>query len=102
MSDPIAYTYEADVHCPLCAAARFGLEPGHTWVADDARDTEGNLVGAIAAWDEWCEPSDSGLHVLACGTCADVIREHQHLAEADCHCDSCQAAEEYAEELLHD
>lgn len=64
--DPIAYTYDADVHCPSCAIARFGSEPGHPWPPEDATDSEGNGVGAIAPWDE----ADD----LTCGTCGTVIR----------------------------
>lgn len=65
---PIAYTYEASEHCPTCAAARFGVDEDG-WIPEDARDSEGNPVGAVAPWDEW-ERS------LVCGTCFGVIREH--------------------------
>ena len=45
---PVYYTYEADVHCPDHAEARFGaaaLQDG------TAIDNEGNPVGAIFPWD---------------------------------------------------
>jgi hypothetical protein len=85
MHDPIAYTYEADTHCPACAIARFGTEPGRAWVRDDATDSEGNPVGAIAPWDEWCNPQEAGRAVLWCGTCRGPIAEHWHGREcAEC------------------
>jgi hypothetical protein len=77
--DPIAYTYEADTHCPACALGRFGAQPGRPWVRDDAVDREGNGIGAVAPWVEWCEYDPDHPHcVLACGTCGGVIREHDH------------------------
>lgn len=83
---PIAYTYEADTHCPACAISRFGHEkaPGPAgdvnmpWPPEDAVDSEGNQVGAIFPWEEWCEPSELGMHYLACGTCRGIIEQHGH------------------------
>lgn len=82
LRDPIAYTYEADVHCPGCTIARFGRCPDG-WVGcptcahpSDGLDSEGNPVGVVAPWDEWCEPSEHGRHVLVCGTCGDEIDSH--------------------------
>lgn len=77
-SDPIAYTYEADVHCVPCALDRFGREPGRTWVREDARDAEGNSVGVIATWDAWCDPDETGQVSLICGTCGWPITSHYH------------------------
>ena len=66
-TDPVAYTYEADHHCPACAVARFG--PGVEGI-----DSEGNAVGAVLSWqvsdmihdaEEW--------HGVACGTCREVF-----------------------------
>lgn len=62
----IAYTYEAGIHCPACAIARFGGEPGHTWVLEDAVDREGNPVHPVFAIDEMDEDE-------ACATCGEVI-----------------------------
>jgi hypothetical protein len=54
--DPVAYTYEADMHCPECAEKRFG--PGaHGF------DHEGNEVGAVAPWEREHVKGES------CGTC---------------------------------
>ncbi len=72
MSDPIAYTYEADYHCPRCALARFGRSAAG-WIGEGAHDSEGNPVGVVAPWDEWTEPSDPRTQVLSCGTCGDEI-----------------------------
>ncbi len=63
--DPIAYTYEADIHCPDCAEARFGRGPDG-FIASLAAptlpiDREGNLVGAVAPWDEWHSCNDYDL-----------------------------------------
>ena len=68
MNDPIAYTYEADAHCPSCAEARFGRGADGRWIADGATDDEGNDVGAVAPWDEW----EGG---MSCGTCGGIILE---------------------------
>lgn len=99
MNAPIAYTYEADAHCPPCAIARFGHEPGHNWPPEDARDREGNPVGAIWPWDEFHEPAESGRFTLSCGTCQGTITEcdHGHAPESiECECESCMAAVESA------
>lgn len=90
MHDPIAYTYDADTHCPSCAEARFGrckdgwiaCADTHDW-RPGARDSEGNTVGVIAPWDEWCNPDDPTTAILACGTCRGVIEEHEHSTEPD-------------------
>jgi len=72
--DPIAYTYEADYHCPDCAEKRFGRgEDG--WIAQDAEDNEGNPVGVVAPWDEW-QQGDQAVEILRCGTCERVIEEY--------------------------
>lgn len=72
--DPIAYTYEADYHCPACAFERFGQDE-HGFVPEDAEDSEGNPIGALAPWDEWHEPTADYHQALACGTCGEVIEE---------------------------
>lgn len=73
--DPIAYTYEADHHCPDCAFKRFGRDE-HGFVPEDATDGEGNPVGAVAPWDEW-QSFEGGPETLACGTCGAVIEEYE-------------------------
>lgn len=61
----IAYTYEADVHCPACANQRFGLyirfprdEHG---IPLDSKDREGNPVRPVFVTDEH--------HFTHCGDC---------------------------------
>lgn len=76
--DPIAYTYNADVHCPGCAMERFGTD-NQRWPKEDAFDDEGNGLGVIAPWDEWIDPSIEGKQTLACGTCQGVIEEYEDL-----------------------
>jgi len=68
--DPIAYTYEADHHCPDCALRAFGRDEDG-WI--NGTDSEGNPVGVVAPWDEWHEPSDPRAQVLSCGTCGREI-----------------------------
>jgi hypothetical protein len=79
---PIAYTYDADTHCPDCTAARFGREFSYPWPPEDARDSEGNPVGSVAPWDEWCNGEDGPLCILTCGTCREIIDSHTHGAVA--------------------
>jgi hypothetical protein len=74
MYEPIAYTYEADVHCPSCAETRFGRDDDG-WIASGVVDAEGNEPGAIAPWDEWQDGTDEP-QTLACGTCGCVIEEY--------------------------
>jgi hypothetical protein len=70
MHDPIAYTFEADVHCEDCAYERFGRDQHGDITGEDA---EGNEVGAIAPWDEWHEPALPLPQTLNCGTCREEI-----------------------------
>jgi hypothetical protein len=70
--DPIAYTYNAAVHCPVCAARAFGVDD-NGFIPENATDGEGNLVGVIAPWDEWHEPFEPMPQVLACDTCHGII-----------------------------
>ena len=96
----MAYTYEADTHCPPCAIARFGTEPGRSWVREVATDSEGNPVGAVFSWEEWHETGMVGRFTLVCGTCSIVIDECRHgpdhelpqrePVELPCQCDSCR------------
>lgn len=59
----IAYAYQADIHCPACAAAAGmdGTDPIPT-------DAEGNEVGAVFSTDEHAD----GLY---CGDCGECIEE---------------------------
>ena len=74
---PIAYTFEADYHCPDCTEARFGRcacgfiacpggGPRCTHPSLPIEDNEGNEVGVVAPWDEWWEPSDPETQYLRC------------------------------------
>lgn len=69
MSSPLAYTYEADYHCPICALRRFGKdEDGDITGVDE----EGNPVGVLSPWGEWQQFTGED-ETLACGTCGEVI-----------------------------
>lgn len=77
MSRIVAYTYEADVHCPACARKRFapaltGCGPADLtqWHEDEhglpieATDREGNPVHPVFSTDE---RGDSLTHCGDCG-----------------------------------
>ena len=63
MAEIIAWTYEADYHCPDCAWRRFG----HALEDPDTVDREGNPLHPVFSWDE--APIDG----IACGDCGEVI-----------------------------
>lgn len=73
--DPIAYTYEADYHCPGCAEERFGRSE-RGFIGEDSTDNENNPVGVVAPWDEWQQFNGED-ETLACGTCGTVIEEYR-------------------------
>jgi hypothetical protein len=81
MYDPIAYTYDADYHCPECAEARFGRSVDRFifgrsvdgFIAEGSEDSEGNPVGIVSPWDEWWEPSEDSCQALACGDCGAIL-----------------------------
>jgi hypothetical protein len=55
----IGYTYDADIHCPACAAAA-GMDK------EGATDSEGNESHPVFASEEFDGPA-------CCGTCHDEI-----------------------------
>lgn len=63
----VAYTYDADTHCPSCAEKRWGLEEHGRWVREDATDREGNTVHPVFSTDELED-------LEVCGTCREMIR----------------------------
>lgn len=72
---PIAYTYDADYHCPECAGKRFGPAGEPTIIPEGAIDSEGNPVGVVSPWDEWWEPTLPECQTLACSDCGTIIDE---------------------------
>lgn len=66
MHQPLAYTYDADVHCEGCTRARFD---GSTLGVD----SEGNNVGVIMPWQEWADCSYGARDHLTCGDCHAVL-----------------------------
>ena len=64
MPHVIAYTYEADHHCPDCARVRFG----DTLDNPDTEDSEGNGIGA-------CFSTDEHDNDVVCGDCGEVLEE---------------------------
>lgn len=71
---PIAYTYNADYRCLDCTARAFGVDD-EGFIPEDAKDNEGNPIGAIAPWDEWIEYGEPLPQSLVCGTCSRDIEE---------------------------
>lgn len=78
---PIAYSYNADVHCVDCARRRFWEYIPATpfdanGVPEGALDNDGNTIHAVLPTDEL--PTDltdgeGGSHTMNCGTCRAVI-----------------------------
>jgi hypothetical protein len=66
MYDPIAYMYEAALHCPDCALERFGRD-ADGWIT--GADSEGNQIGVVPPWDE-TDPAGE-----YCDTCGVQIAE---------------------------
>lgn len=66
--DVVAWTYDADMHCPDCASARFRGQEDFDWADPDAGtvDSEGNVPHPVFV-------SDEGWTGLVCGTCGTFI-----------------------------
>jgi len=70
----VGFTYDASVHCPRCASARFGSEiMDHM---DGFVDREGNEPGVIFDTSEWFEPSIREPQTLSCDDCGEVLDEY--------------------------
>lgn len=66
----VAYTYEADTHCPGCTKASFGDDGmGHSYGVD----AEGNEIHPIFGWDPGWHDDTVECEALVCGTCNGVI-----------------------------
>ena len=76
MSDhtPIAWQYDAAVHCVSCAEAKWGAALHD----EESVDGEGNPIHPIFDWDEvnWCGES--------CGTCLEWAVEPVHHEPSSC------------------
>jgi hypothetical protein len=100
----IAYTYEADMHCPTCARERFGLSGGvrtndtdpmldYRGVRTDAVDREGNPVTPVFADADWCGEQYLS-HSLECADCQYVMASHSPSFHGFCNCeDGCETGE---------
>lgn len=62
----VAYTYEADIHCPNCAYDRFG-DSLYNVTPPFPTDREGNDIHAVYAGDEIL------LDHSTCGDCFDKL-----------------------------
>lgn len=67
----LCYTYDADYYCAVCAKAQFGTDD-HGFVPEDAKDSEGNKIGAVFTWDEWYN-FDEGEQQINCADCTGFI-----------------------------
>lgn len=72
---PIAYTYDAALHCPRCAVKRFGSDVLTS--SEGLEDNEGNEPGIVSSIDEWWEPSEQGSQTLVCDDCGDEIDTYE-------------------------
>lgn len=76
----IAYTYEADYHCPECAKQRFGTNPqadnDEHGLDPNICDIEGNPIHPVFSTDE-TEYRDEDTGIMRkhhCGDCETVIQ----------------------------
>jgi hypothetical protein len=79
MRDPIAYTYEADVHCEYCAKERFEPCEGNHYLVGE--DSEGNEITPIHAFETTLNEDhdySEGPNISACGTCGRIIEAQVH------------------------
>ena len=76
--DPIAYVYDADLHCPDCTPDDMRHE--------DATDSESNPVGVIAPWGEITRECDDcdGYRVEICGDCFGPLVEIDDAIRCTC------------------
>lgn len=74
--DPIAYSYEAAHHCPVCTARRFGVD-NDGWIPESATDGEGNPVRILTLWDEWYDAESDEPQTLVCDDCGGTIDEYE-------------------------
>ena len=83
MHEPIAYIYDADQHCEICAEKKFGHDSeGYIGMNNNGNpclDSESNEVGIIAPWDDSWADNDrfegNNKATLVCGTCHNIIEE---------------------------
>jgi hypothetical protein len=67
-TDIRAWTYEADIHCPACARARFGSQVTDApWPDQTTTDSEGNPPHPVFETDERPDIGE------CCGTCGTEI-----------------------------
>ena len=87
----VAYTYDAAYHCTYHAEKRHGLEPGKTWVREDALDTEGNPVHPFFSVDQdidTVEVCDDNLDEIICLVCGMIDSERKQFDQCwNCHSD---------------
>lgn len=91
---PIYYTFEADIHCPLCTAQRFPAPFGSkgalhcdlNGVDMAAIDSEGNPVHAVMPYEELptdLRDEDGGQALIACSDCRDILAMRSKAVEED-------------------
>lgn len=81
MYEPIAYTYNADVHCTDCAEKAFGRDEHGEITGSDSEDNE---VGVISPWDEWYTITDEATYqVLSCSDCGKELDTYSEGGDDD-------------------
>lgn len=91
---PRSYAYEADIHCPSCTEKRFGTDV-HGDIPADAKDNEGNTVGAVAPWDE------GDAHGEHCGTCGVQTDEPYNHHPDECGYEGCTGKVQDGKVMYH-
>lgn len=95
---PIAYAYDAAIHCPDCALARFG-RCQHGSMADNCvyceiTDSEGNSVHPVFSWDErqpegeGCDDCHEWIYVPFYSQCGQDYTDAGGGMSSDCDCTS--------------
>lgn len=69
---PMAFAYDADVHCPDCAVEHFGGDVLES--SEGLEDSEGNEPHAVFENEEWWQgPAYAELETLTCGACGTIL-----------------------------
>jgi hypothetical protein len=69
--DPIAYTYEADIHCPKCAEKRFAGTCSENNIGCNCKNPDEDQPGPIFDHTEGIEK------VITCGTCREMFHDER-------------------------
>lgn len=99
---PLYYTFEADVHCPLCTLQRFPAPFGSrgalscdlNGVDMGAVDNDGNPVHAVMPYNELqtdLTDEEGGTPIIVCCECGDILAMRDKSLEGSQHVE-CQVS----------